>query len=394
MPSLARGRVLLAFAGLGVFWGGWGAVLPDVKARAGASDGELGLALLMIGAGALASMRLTGLAIDRRGAVVLPASVFAFGAAAVLPAFAGSATVLAAALLVVGAASGAMDVAINAAASHEESTSGPLMNAAHAAFSAAVLVAGLSTAAARGVGAGPLVVLGASGAVLVVLALWLHVTRPAGVISVRPEDARRSRRQGFSAPSGVLLILGAMGALAYVVENAWQSWSAVHLETTLGAAPAVSSLGPAAFALATTLGRLSGQRLAARTSDAWLLAGGAVVAAVGTGAAAAAPNIPSAFVGIAVAGLGTSVCAPTILGVTGRWAGPQRRGGAVSTVATLAYLGFLVGPAAVGAVSAAAELRVALAAVALIGVALAAAATALPRVVSRPPAPSGHDRAF
>jgi MFS family permease len=55
----------------------------------------------------------------------------------------------------------------------------------------------------------------------------------------------------------------------------------------------------------------------------------------------------SGLVGIAVAGVGTSVCAPTIMSLAGAWAGPGRRGAAVSTVTTTAYLGFLVGPAAV-----------------------------------------------
>ncbi|HEX2263989.1 MAG TPA: hypothetical protein VHH52_09575 [Pseudonocardiaceae bacterium] len=38
----------------------FGAVLPAVQVSSGATDGELGTALLMIGLGALVSMRLTG----------------------------------------------------------------------------------------------------------------------------------------------------------------------------------------------------------------------------------------------------------------------------------------------------------------------------------------------
>src|ERR1700694_3654468 len=63
----SRLRVLAGFVALGLFWGAWGAALPGVQRRAGVSDGELGVALLLVGLGALESMRATGHVIDRRG---------------------------------------------------------------------------------------------------------------------------------------------------------------------------------------------------------------------------------------------------------------------------------------------------------------------------------------
>lgn len=44
----------------GLFWGAWGAVLAAVKAEASVTDGQLGLALVMVGFGALVSMWVTG----------------------------------------------------------------------------------------------------------------------------------------------------------------------------------------------------------------------------------------------------------------------------------------------------------------------------------------------
>jgi hypothetical protein len=64
----------------GLFWGAW-AVLPAVQVSSGATDGELGTALLMIGLGALVSMRLTGSPASLRWAflryslICLPGSV-------------------------------------------------------------------------------------------------------------------------------------------------------------------------------------------------------------------------------------------------------------------------------------------------------------------------------
>jgi predicted MFS family arabinose efflux permease len=81
-------RALGGFVAFGVFWGAWGAVLPAVQVSARCTNGELGAALLMIGLGALTSMRLTGRLVDRLGAGVLPVVLVAFAVVGVLPALA------------------------------------------------------------------------------------------------------------------------------------------------------------------------------------------------------------------------------------------------------------------------------------------------------------------
>jgi MFS family permease len=388
-----RVRALVGFAGFGAFWGAWGAALPAVQAHAGASDAALGLALVCIGAGALGSMRLAGAAVDRFGPQVLPMTFAAFAASAILPALVSSPGALAAVLLALGAASGAADVAINAEATHAETEGRPVMNLGHAAFSASVVAASLLVGALRSAGAGAPAVLGVVAALLLAIAAVLARIR----VRWRPVAARRAALLRIPAP---LAILGALAALAYLVENAWQSWSAVQLESTLDAAPAVAALGPALFGACAAAGRLAGHALtapvsggagraghaatahvsdrgdpgahaaAARVSDRQLLAGGATLGGLGTLLGALAPSAPLALVGIAVAGLGTSVCAPTLIGLAGRIF-PRERGSAVAGVTTLAYLGFLVGPAAVGLAAGAASLPAALAGVAAVAGVLA-----------------------
>jgi MFS family permease len=66
------------------------------------------------------------------------------------------------------------------------------------------------------------------------------------------------------------------------------------------------------------------------------------------------------------------VCAPVLFSLAGRRAEPAARASAVSIVTTIAYLGFLVGPAAVGLAADALSLRAALGAVAGLALVLAA----------------------
>jgi MFS family permease len=356
----SRTSVLLGFAALGIFWGAWGAALPAVQRRADATDAELGLALLLLGLGALVSMRATGVLIDRVGPRLTPISVAVFGLAALLPGLAGSPVELYAFGLLVGAASGALDVAINADAVHWEVRVGrPILNLAHASFSAAVLAASVATGLLRWAGAGPVLVFALAAAAILLTALAM---RPEPWV---PAESIATPRFLQRVPAW-LLVLGALGAVAYWIEGAWQDWGAVYLERTLDAAPAASALGPALFAGAMAVGRLTAHRIAQPGSERTVLVVGAALAGVGSALAALAPSVPIALAGIFVAGAGCSVCAPVLVSLAGRAAAPQERATVVGSLTTLMYLGFLVGPAAVGGLAEAATLRTSLGGVAVL----------------------------
>ena len=354
----ARTRALIGFAALGVYWGVLGAALPAVQRRSEASDAELGVALVVLAFGALLAMRSTGVLMDRLGPTVTPYTAGAFAVAGALPGLATSPVQLSAALLLVGAASGAMDVAINADAVHEELASGrPLLNLAHAFFSGGVVVGALATGLLRWAGVDPpaifaLVVLAAA------VAMRLGRERWTPVPGEHPGFFQRVPRW--------LLLVGGLGALAFWIENAWQSWGAVHLERTLDARPAVSALGPALFAAAMMVGRLGGHLVIRPGRERAVLVAAGVLAGLGSTLAAVAPSVWAALVGILVAGAGCSVCAPTILSLAGRAAAPTERATIVGSTTTIMYLGFLVGPAVVGGVAEAASLRISLVGVALL----------------------------
>ncbi|MBO3750155.1 MFS transporter [Streptosporangiaceae bacterium NEAU-GS5] len=458
--------VLLGFALFGVFWGAWGAALPAVQAQANADDATFGGALLLIGVGALASMRLTGLLLDRYGRAVTPVVVVLFAACALAAGSAGSAPALAVTLFALGAMSGAFDVVINTAAvGYESATSRPLVSAAHAAFSAAVVAASALTGLARSAGATPLIIFAAVATVLCATTFAVrgitppptathnpdlppltathdtgpttpathnpappqlaiaHDTGPTEPTAIRdagskpattrdprpkrpavhglvlrraaairrtasrgPASGHSARGRGRGRMPIQLLVFGAMGAVANLVENAQQSWSARHLEVTLRMPPQISGLGPSVFALATVTARLLGQAAAQRQiSPRLVLATGGLLAAAGTATTALAPSAWICLVGVAIAGLGTGVCVPAILGAAGGSVPGERRGAAISTVMTVAYLGFAAGPAAVGLVAGHLGLRAALGAVAATAILLTISAPAV--LPGRKPSP-------
>ncbi len=334
----------------------------------GISKGQLGLALLFIGLGSVPAMASVGYFVDRFGTVVLPASLTALAITAVLPGLANSLAGLAAVLFLMGAASGMVDVAMNSEVAALEAASGRVfMPLAHAVFSMGVIAGALAAGLARQLGAERTEIFGGVAVVILVTA-WANRRPHPRLGDAAP--GRRKIRPRFVA-------LGLVCALAFLVEGGIENWSALFLERDLGAAPAVSSLGPGFYAIAMVIGRLSGQWMHTRVRDARLLGVGALVSLVGLLAASQAEAVGVALPAFFIAGIGVSFAAPILFGAAGRGASDADRGSAVATVTTIGYLGFLAGPPIVGAVAQALGLRSSF--VLLAGVA-AAIAVATPKL--------------
>lgn len=380
-PAERRG-LLAAFGVFGTFWGAWAALLPAVQAQTGVDDGRLGLALAVIAGSALPATLAGGRLADRHGAGrVVRWSLAAFAAALPLPALAGGLSGLLAAFVLLGAATGVLDIAVNAATAGWERRQGArLMAAGHAAFSAGVVVGSVAAGLARDGGSGPLPVLLAVAALVLVAAARQPAYGPADRSA--PPAARRR-------PQGALLALGVLVAAAFLLEDALQSWSALHLERGLGAPPAVSGLGPGLFAASMAAGRLLTQLVARPGRERAAVTAGGAVTAAGAVLLATAPGPGWALAALALAGAGTSVLAPVLFSAIGARSTPGREGVELATASGLGYLGFLAGPPLVGAVSGATSLPTALAGLAGFGLLLAVGGQV---VLRRSPAavPAGH----
>jgi MFS family permease len=345
-------RLWAAFGVFGMFWGGWGALLPDVQEQVGANNATLGRALLFIALGAIGGMLLAGKVADRFGAGTLLPGALAFAVTIPLLILPSGVPSLLVVLTVVGASSGAYDVFINGSASvYETVYDTKVMGGMHALFSAGVLVASPLVGTARQLGAGPAEVLPVLAALVVVVGFFL----PGVDLPIAPQDSRPRARM-----TGPLMLLGTLCALAFLIEDGLLSWSAIHLERTLGGSAIVGGLGPGVLAGSMVVGRALTQALSRRFSERELIGAAGVVGTIGATAFALTPNIVAGLVGIALAGIAISVVAPLIFGVAGRVGGPGRQASSIARVTTLAYFGFVVGPPLVGGVAGAATLPIGL----------------------------------
>jgi MFS family permease len=368
-PTLSRLRAAVAvlFALDGFVFGSWAARVPDVSALTGAGHTALGIALLCLSLGALACMQLTGRLCARlgTGSTAALAGVLA-SVSALLPGFVTDVPGLCAALLVFGAATGAVNVAANSVGVEVEARAGrPLLSGLHAAFSAGGLLGALAGGLASAVlGVAPhLVLVALLGLALMAwagpLLVGADAGAPAAEQATRPEPEDDGPR-----PTAVLVVLGAVaGATAYG-EGALSDWGALHLREQLHAAPALAAAGYAGFSSAMALGRLAGGRLVAALGERRLLVGGALLAAVGALTAVGTTSLPVALGGFVLVGLGLANVFPLAIARAGALGGPS----GVALATTVGYTGLLGGPPVIGFLAQHAGLPTALATVALMAV--------------------------
>ena len=142
-PSVHRAwwGVVILFLVHGLVVSSWLSRIPEVQTSLHLSNGILGLTLLSAAVGAVSIIPFVGMLIGRYGSRrVSIVSSYAFCLSVILPGIAGSAVMLALALLVYGALAAAMDVSMNAQGVEVEKQLGsPTMSRFHAMYSAGAM---------------------------------------------------------------------------------------------------------------------------------------------------------------------------------------------------------------------------------------------------------------
>ncbi|MFE3205926.1 MFS transporter [Embleya sp. NPDC059237] len=366
----------------------WAPRIPQVKADLHLSDGQLGIALLGVALGSVPAMPAAGILVDRFGSrIVTRAALPVYASAIALLAPADGLLSLTLALAVLGAAVGTLDVAMNThAVDGERGSRRSRISSFHGLYSAGALAGALIGTAAAAAGVRP------DTQFLVTAAVALLASAPAAAVlrpAVHAMHRSRTRPRSRVGPGSRrrLLWLSLLGLSVLLIEGVITDWGTVYLADSVHARPGVSGTGYAAFALAMTLGRLAGDRAAARFGPVRVVRFGALTAGSAAAIAIAAPTPWVVVPAFAAVGLGIASSFPLVLGGVGRQF-PDAPGPAVATVSSTGYLAFLAGPPLVGFLAAHLALRAALLVLPL----LALAAASLAGLLSREPSIDPHPR--
>lgn len=355
-PAPWRNAVLAIFAtnGLGI-----SAIIsraPTLRDELHISVAQLGMLILAVSAGSIVGLLLSGHVVDALGgrrtiALTLSAcgvAVAGVGLGASLGASLGAYGIAWAALAVYGIGTAICDVAMNVEGGGAERATGKaIMPWFHAAWSmGTVLSAGVASAAAFA-GIPPLAHLAVIGAVVIAGGLIGSRFLPRADPTLGAEVGAPSFRERMSVwlePRTLLIGLIMLG-MAFA-EGSANDWLAVGFHDDRGLDAGQAALVFGAFTAAMTVGRIIGVPLLDRFGRVAVLRAAAVAALVGMVVVILVPSPAIGTVGVVIWGLGASLGFP--VGISAAGDDPAKAVARVSTVSTIGYGAFLIGPPVLG----------------------------------------------
>ncbi|MBF4562641.1 MFS transporter [Microbacterium sp. VKM Ac-2870] len=362
-PRLVQWRtsIFTLFLLCGLTFASWASRLPAVKQNLGIDDFEVGVLLFAMGAGSLIGVMSANVIVVRWGAkrglsvTICGVAIGLFVAALGVDVLA-SYPVAVVGLAIMGSCFGATDVMMNVeAAAVEQAFERTLMPLFHAFFSLGTVAgAGIGVAmAAWGVGASWHL-----GAVAVV---WFAITAnalrfvPAQEQSAPDADeVIPSRRKRVHSALEVwrdprTYLIGAIVLGMAFAEGSANDWLTIAVVDGHNESEATGAIFLTVFSVAMTVFRAIGGPLVDRIGRVWTLRVLSIAAGVGLIVFILAPNLPVAFIGVALWGAGASLGFP--LGMSAAADDPRKAAASVSAAATIGYVAFLCGPPVLGWVS-------------------------------------------
>lgn len=342
--------------------------LPELKLQLALSNAELGLAIAAMPLGALSAGLVASRLIRRLGSA--RAAVASSALIAVNLLVIGTAQNvwwLAAGFFIAGLCDSVGDVANNMHGLRVQRRIGrSIINSFHGVWSVGAVLGGVLGFVAAGLSLpilGTLSVTAVAFAAVALLCLRLllqgddDLERDAAPAAVAGAPARV---RGVS-PSALRMLaaVGAIGALAGVVEDSGASWGAVYLTGTLGTGPGVAGAAFISMAVFMTIGRLSGDVFVNRFGDRAVATVGALLSAAGMITALAFPTVLTTVLGFGLAGLGTATMIPAAMHAADNISGISHSA-ALTATSLIMRAGFLLSPPLIGLIADATSLRVGL----------------------------------
>ena len=343
----------------------WAPLVPVLRERLAIGDDVLGLLLLCIGIGSLATMPLSGALSARLGCRrVLVATGILFACTLLAVTLVDSLWTAVPVILVFGALMGCLDVVINVAAVIVEKGIGRrIMSGMHAFWS----LGGFVGAGLYGVWVGILGLTAFQSTAIaagIVLALTVGFGR-----NLIPYGGGGGSL--IAIPRGIVVFVGITAFIAFLSEGAVMDWSGVYLTAVRGMDLALAGVGFSVFSAAMLTMRFLGDRVVQRIGQRPVAVGGALLTLVGILLIMFTPVDALLYFGFFAIGIGSANIVPVFFSLMGRQ-NVMPIGTAVSAVSTMGYLGILAGPAAIGFISSATNLQTAFGMLAVLSIAQAA----------------------
>ena len=314
-PTVGRTSIKLVFLLQALASGSFFTRIPDLQAGLGIDAATLGLAMIGMPVGAIATFLVASRIVERVGtrallAAAIPLMALTVWSMALAPVW----PVLAVAVAVYTAMFALTNVAMNVEADRVEAVTGRrLMNTCHGVWSVGQLVAFLAGALARGADV-PVAV--HFGVVLPIILVGVFVV----LVPMRAAPARGHVGPGrpISLPSLATLKLVGFMIGGSLVESATRTWSVIYARDTFAAPEWAEGLTLPVFVAATAGGRFFADGWSHRHGPAAVGRALLGVALAGLVLVVVAPSLPIALVGFGLMGFGICTSFPATTSAAAR----------------------------------------------------------------------------
>jgi MFS family permease len=367
-PERKRTRlaVALVYFCMGLCFSSWASRIPDIKSALHLNDGMLGSILFAMPVGQFLMMSFSGKLVTRFGSrkvllIALPVYTICLNNVGLVK----EGWQLAIALFLFGIAGNLCNISINTqGVSAERLYERPIMASFHGGWSLAGFTGALIGLLMINLKVSP-----QWHFITVSLIVWITVwlNHPYLVKGKSGANKDEPKRKFFSKPDSVLLQLGIIGFCSMASEGAMFDWSGVYFKDVVKVPSSLVILGYTSFMIMMASGRFLADYIISKIGRKKLLQISGVMISTGLFTSVLFPYLIPCTIAFMMVGLGVSSIVPTVYSAAGRHS-KVPAGIALATVASVSFLGFLIGPPLIGYISEIAGLRYSFALIGVFGI--------------------------
>jgi MFS family permease len=349
----------------GIVFASWASRIPDIQQHLHLNNGQLGGVLFALPIGQLTAMTLSGYLVNNLGSKkTLTFAAFLYPAGLLLLGSVQAVWQLFAALFLFGIFGNLSNISVNAqAVGVERLYRRSIMASFHGLWSLAGFAAGLIATLMVSHNVSPLLH-------FIYINMLTTILLFSAIRFVVPRDAKLKLEAGtgkrFVMPDAFIFTLGLIAFACMICEGTMFDWSGIYFETIIKAPKELTRLGYIAFMSTMAGGRFISDAFVTRFGVTRVLQFSGIVILSGMLLIVCFPNIPVATTGFLLVGIGTSSVVPLVYSLAGK-SRNFPAGTALALVASIGFLGFLIGPPLIGFIAQLSNLRISFTIIAFLG---------------------------
>lgn len=361
-----RIAVAMIYFSMGIGFSSWASRIPDIKTTLLLSDAMFGSILFALPMGQFLMMPFSGKLVTRFGSPkVMAFAIPAYTICLIIIGLVQAGWQLAIILFLFGLVGNMCNISINTQGIAAEKLYGkPIMASFHGGWSLAGFTGAIIGLAMINLKLSPF---WHFSIVLILIWIIFLVNHPYMIENKANETIVPVRRRFFGKPDSALVQLGIIGFCSMASEGAMFDWSGLYFKDVVNAPASLVIVGYTSFMIMMAAGRFLADFLISKIGRKRLLHCSGIMISGGLFTAVIFPNLIASTLAFMMVGLGVSSIVPTVYSTAGKQT-KVPPGIALATVASVSFLGFLMGPPLIGYVAEALNLRYSFAVIGLFGI--------------------------